>query len=53
MTVENEEVKEGANLTIQNYSGRVAQKFTITDSKIVVDIDDNKYPGYKATLENY
>ena len=51
MTVENEEVKEGANLTIQNYSGRVAQKFTITDSKIVVDIDDNKYPGYKATLE--
>lgn len=51
MTVENEEVKEGANLTIQNYSGRVAQKFTITDSKIVVDIDDNKYPGYKAALE--
>lgn len=51
MTVENEEVKEGANLTIQNYSGRVAQKFTITDSKIVIDIDDNKYPGYKAALE--
>lgn len=51
MEVIGEEAKAGANIAIRNYSGAKAQKFKFCNPDTLIDIDDNKYPGYKEAIE--
>ena len=39
-------------MQIQNHTGYDMQKFKFCNPNTLIDIDDNKYPGYKESLEN-
>lgn len=52
MEIDKQEAKPGVNLQIQNHTGYDMQKFKFCNPNTLIDIDDNKYPGYKESLEN-
>ena len=52
MEIDKQAAKPGVNLQIQNYTGYDMQKFKFCNPNTLIDIDDNKYPGYKESLEN-
>lgn len=52
MEIDKQEAKPGDNLQIQNHTGYDMQKFKFCNPNTLIDIDDNKYPGYKESLEN-
>lgn len=52
MEIDKQAAKPGVNLQIQNHTGYDMQKFKFCNPNTLIDIDDNKYPGYKESLEN-
>lgn len=52
MEIDEQAAKPGVNLQIQNHTGYDMQKFKFCNPNTLIDIDDNKYPGYKESLEN-
>ena len=52
MEIDKQEAKPGVNLQIQNHTGYDMQKFKFCNPNTLIDIYDNKYPGYKESLEN-
>ena len=46
------ETKNGANIHVHTGNGTDAQRFKFEEIKYNIDIDTNRYPGYKEKIEN-
>ena len=46
------ETKNGANIHVHTGNGTDAQRFKFEEIKYNIDIDINRYPGYKEKIEN-
>lgn len=51
LNIENGNAKNGVNVQVNTPNGSDAQKFKFEEIKYNIDIDNNKYPGYKEKIE--